>query len=34
VKVLQQYFAEDLPGYMRNDAKGDWRDVITVEGAP
>jgi hypothetical protein len=34
VKVLQQYFAEDLPGYMRNDAKGEWRDVITVEGAP
>ena len=34
LKVLQQYFAEDLPGYMRSEAKGEWRDVITVEGAP
>ena len=34
VRVLQQYFAEDMPGYMRNDAKGEWRDVITCVGAP
>jgi hypothetical protein len=25
--VLQQWWAEDMPGYMRNQAKGEWRDV-------
>ena len=26
-RILQQYFAEDMPGYMRDHAKGEWRDV-------
>ena len=30
--VLQQWYAEDVPGYMRNTAKGEWRDVETVNG--
>lgn len=28
--VLQQWFTEDVPGYMRNNAAGEWRDVETV----
>ena len=28
--ILQQWFAEDLPGYMRDTAKGEWRDVELV----
>ena len=27
--VLQQWYAEDLPAYMRSQAKGEWRDVQT-----
>ncbi len=30
-KILQQYFAEDVPGYMRNKAAGEWRDVETTQ---
>ena len=30
VRVLQQYWAEALPGYMRNSAAGEWRDVEMV----
>lgn len=26
-KILQQYWAEDMPAYMRDQAKGEWRDV-------
>jgi hypothetical protein len=26
-RVLQQFWAEDMPGYMRDQAKGEWRDV-------
>jgi hypothetical protein len=26
-KILQQWFAPDMPGYMRDAAKGEWRDV-------
>lgn len=26
-RILQQYWAEDLPSYMRDTAKGEWRDV-------
>ena len=29
--ILQQWFAEDLPGYMRNEANGGWRDVAVEE---
>lgn len=25
--VLQQWWAEPMPGYMRDVAKGEWRDV-------
>jgi hypothetical protein len=34
VKILQQYWAEDMPGYMRDLAKGEWRDVECVMGEP
>lgn len=27
LRILQQWWAEDLPGYMRKDATGEWRDV-------
>jgi hypothetical protein len=27
VRILQQYFAEDVAGYMRNQGAGEWRDV-------
>lgn len=27
VLVLQQWWAQDLPSYMRDVAKGEWRDV-------
>ena len=26
-QVLQQWFAEDVPAYMRKTAAGEWRDV-------
>jgi len=26
---LQQWWAEDMPSYMRDQAKGEWRDVPT-----
>lgn len=29
-RILQQWWAEDLPGYMRAEAKGEWRDVESV----
>lgn len=29
---LQQWWAEDMPGYMRDQAKGEWRTVETVDG--
>ncbi len=31
--ILQQWFAEDLPGYMRTSAAGEWRDVVVEEEA-
>jgi hypothetical protein len=34
VQVLQQYWAEDLPGYMRAEAKGEWRDIPIGIEAP
>jgi hypothetical protein len=35
VHVLQQWFSQDVPGYMRKDAEGEWRDVLTeAETAP
>ena len=27
ISVLQQWWAQDLPTYMRDVAKGEWRDV-------
>lgn len=27
VRCLQQWWAEPMPGYMRDVAKGEWRDV-------
>lgn len=33
-RVLQQWFAEPMPSYMRNQAKGEWRDVETGIEAP
>jgi hypothetical protein len=32
--VLQQWFAEDVPAYMRASAKGEWRDVEVGIEAP
>ncbi len=32
--VLQQWFAADVPAYMRRDAEGEWRDVPVVVGSP
>ena len=29
--VLQQWFSQDVPGYMRRDAEGEWRDVPLQE---
>jgi hypothetical protein len=35
VRILQQYWAQDVPGYMRKRAEGGWRDVeIEEETAP
>jgi hypothetical protein len=33
-RILQQWWAEDMPGYMRDVAKGEWRDVPIGEEAP
>ena len=30
-RFLQQWFAPDVPGYMRRDAEGEWRDVPVEE---
>ncbi len=30
VRILQQWFAENVPAYMRDDAAGEWRDVEVV----
>ena len=27
LRILQQWWAEDMPGYMRSQARGEWRDV-------
>ena len=32
--ILEQWYSQDVPGYMRRDAEGEWRDVPTVEAAP
>jgi len=33
--ILQQWFAADVPGYMKNHAEGEWRDVpVEEETAP
>lgn len=31
--ILQQWYAPDVPGYMRDPAVGEWRDVA-VENEP
>lgn len=33
-RVLQQWFAENVPGYMRTHAQGEWRDVEVGVEAP
>ncbi len=32
--ILQQWWAEDLPEYMRSSLDGEWRDVPVVRPAP
>lgn len=33
--ILQQWWSQDVPGYMRRDAEGEWRDVVVeAEFAP
>jgi len=27
VRILQQFWSQDLPSYMRREAEGAWRDV-------
>jgi hypothetical protein len=34
VRVLQQWWAEPMPAYMRNDAIGEWRDIPMGVEAP
>jgi hypothetical protein len=34
VRILQQWWAEDVPGYMRAGAQGEWRDVPVGVEAP
>ena len=29
--VLQVWYSQDVPGYMRRDAEGEWRDVVVEE---
>lgn len=31
---LQQFFAPEMPAYMRNKADGEWRDVPVVKPLP
>lgn len=31
VRILQQYWAHDVPGYMRKSAEDEWRDVVVEE---
>jgi hypothetical protein len=33
-RILQQWWAEDVPGYMRRGAQGEWRDVEVGVEAP
>jgi len=33
-RVLQQWWAPDLPGYMADPAVGEWREVPTVSDVP
>jgi hypothetical protein len=33
-RILQQWYAEDMPAYMRDQAKGEWRDVPVGIEAP
>jgi hypothetical protein len=34
-RVLQVWYSQDVPGYMRRDAEGEWRDVsVEEETAP
>ena len=33
-RVLQQWFAADVPSYMRTMAEGEWRDVPVGVEAP
>ena len=30
-RILQQWWAEDMPSYMRDKALGEWRDVELTE---
>jgi len=30
-RVLQVWYSQDVPGYMRRDADGEWRDVVVEE---
>jgi hypothetical protein len=30
-KILQQWWAEPMPAYMRDHAAGEWRDVIVEQ---
>lgn len=32
LRVLQQWFAPDMPGYMRDPKVGEWRDVPVEMG--
>ena len=29
--VLQVWYSQDVPGYMRRDAEGEWRDVVVEQ---
>jgi hypothetical protein len=29
--VLQAWYSPNVPGYMRRDAEGEWRDVVVEE---
>ena len=31
LRVLQIWYSQDVPGYMRKDAEGEWRDVELVD---
>jgi hypothetical protein len=33
-RVLQQFYAEPMPEYMRDMAQGEWRDVPVVGDEP